>query len=267
MKIYKVKSPAKINIGLRVLSKRKDGYHNIETIFYPIKLYDNVSVSITPSKISKLSVKTLIKNKKLKLDDKNNICYKTVILFLECFRIKSNYNIKIIIRKNIPVGAGLGGGSSNAASVLKVLAKHFKKSKYKSTLQKLALELGSDVPFFLNGKPAYASGRGEKLVPLPKFKVNYRIQIIYPGIHISTAWAYNQLKVKNYKFKIFNKIIKFNPADKRLQINDFEKVVFKKYPLIGKLNQKMYENGAVFACMSGSGSAIYGFFKNKKTAV
>jgi len=260
-----------------VLSKRKDGYHNIETIFYPIKLHDNISVYISPSIKSKLTVKTLSKNKKLNIDDNNNICYKAVKLFFERFNIKGYYNIKIIIRKNIPVGAGLGGGSSNAASVLRVLSKHFK-NQYTSppnggrhrrgqSLHYLALELGSDVPFFLYGKPAYATGRGEKLIPLPKFKVNYKIQILNPGVNVSTAWAYKQLKIRNYELRIkkhLSKIKTFTLSEKDKFVNDFEKVVFKKHPAIKKLKQKMYDDGAVFASMSGSGSTMYGLFKNKK---
>ena len=260
-----------------MLSKRKDGYHNIETIFYPIKLHDNISVYISPSIKSKLTVKTLSKNKKLNIDDNNNICYKAVKLFFERFNIKGYYNIKIIIRKNIPVGAGLGGGSSNAASVLRVLSKHFK-NQYTSppnggryrrgqSLHYLALELGSDVPFFLYGKPAYATGRGEKLIPLPKFKVNYKIQILNPGVNVSTAWAYKQLKIRNYELRIkkhLSKIKTFTLSEKDKFVNDFEKVVFKKHPAIKKLKQKMYDDGAVFASMSGSGSTMYGLFKNKK---
>ena len=273
MKKYIIKSPAKINIGLRVLSRRKDGYHNIETIFYPIKLHDNIIVKINPSIKTKISVKVTGKKNKLYLNGKNNICYQAVSLFLERFGIIGNFDIKIIIRKNIPVGAGLGGGSSNAASVLKVLAKHFNFNYSSSTgkvsqlLQKLALELGSDVPFFLIGKPAYAAGRGEKLIPLPEFKVNYRILIANPGIHVSTAWAYKQLRIKNYELrnkKHLSKIKTFSITHEGKFINDFERVVFRKYPAIKKLKQEMYIKGAVFATMSGSGSTVYGFFKNKK---
>ena len=262
-----------------MLSKRKDGYHNLETIFYPIKLHDRIRISIIHSNKTQIKVKTSLPNLKAgrslskgllsegmrasKLDNENNICFKAVKLFLEKYKIKEYYKFNITINKNIPIGAGLGGGSSNAASVLTILSRYFKVYN-KASLNRLALELGSDVPFFLYGKPAYATGRGEKLVPLPKFKVNYKILIVNPGINVSTAWAYRQFRILDFGFQIkknLNKIKTFMLSEKNKFVNDFEGVVFKKNPVIGKLKQKMYDDGAVFASMSGSGSTVYGFFK------
>jgi len=268
-KSYRIKSPAKINIGLRILSKRKDGYHNLETIFFPIEVFDNLNVKITPAKDEfKITVKTVFKNKKIKqnLNNENNICYKSAKLFLERFKIKEFCKIHVDITKNIPTGAGLGGGSSNAASVLLVLAKHFLGKSEKTTammpaINKLALDLGSDVPFFLLNKPAYATGRGEKLIPLPKFKINYDILLALPGIKISTSWAFAQLKRQKIKGKKLNAIKSFKLSDKDKFVNDFEAPVFKKYPAISAIKRKMYNSGAVFASMTGSGSAVYGFYK------
>lgn len=267
VKIYKIKSPAKVNIGLRVLSKRKDGFHNIETIFYPVKIYDEISLKISDikAKENNISIKTNLKEK-LKRED--NICYKAAKLFFERFKISNRYKIEIKLKKNIPVGAGLGGGSSDAASVLNILAKHFKLTAKKRELNKCALDLGSDVPFFLLGKPAYALGRGEKLTPLPKFKVRGKVLIVNPNIHISTPWAYKELKVKSSKLKVLSKVKSFDANDERSMINDFERVVFKKYPKIEKIKYDMLRLGAEFALMSGSGSTVYGVFtpKNIKAA-
>lgn len=262
--IYNVKSPAKINVGLRVLSKRKDGYHNIETIFYPVKIYDEIKLNIkklkSSSKNNFISIRT---NSKENLNNQNNICYKAVELFLQEFKKKDKHKIVIKIKKNIPIGAGLGGGSSNAASALKILSKHFGTHNEKNIIR-CAQDLGSDVPFFLLGKPAYASSRGEKLKPLPKFRIDYKILIVSPSIHISTKWAYKQLRIKNYKLKIFNNIKNFNPSDKRLMINDFEQAVFKKYHKVKKIKYDMLKLGAIYALMSGSGSAVYGLFTSRK---
>jgi 4-diphosphocytidyl-2-C-methyl-D-erythritol kinase len=266
VKIYKVKSPAKVNIGLRVLSKRKDVFHNIETIFYPVKIYDEITVKILKinEKNNMITVSTSLKQK---IKNEDNICYKAAKLFMKKFKISGGYKIDISIKKNVPIGAGLGGGSSNAASVLKILQKHFKTGQQKK-LSLCAQELGSDVPFFMLGKPAYATGRGEKITPLPKFKVNGEMLIVNPNIHISTPWAYKELKVKGSKLKVLSKVKIFDNDDERLMINDFERVVFKKYPEIEKIKYAMFMLGARFALMSGSGSTVYGLFtpKNIKAA-
>lgn len=265
VRTYKFKSPAKINIGLRVLSKRNDGFHNIETIFYPVEIYDEITLRIGKISVDKNRISAKI-TPDLKISDKENICYKAAELFLKEFKIYDSYQIDIKIKKTIPAGAGLGGGSSNAASVLLVLSNYFKsllEKNYKAKLKKIALSLGSDVPFFLEGKPAYAAGRGEKLVSLPGFKVKGKILIVNPGIHVPTPWAYRELKIKNYKLKILNKVKIYNPIDERLMINDFERVVFEKFPVIEKIKYDMFSKGAGFALMSGSGSTVYGIFSGK----
>jgi len=271
-KIYTVKSPAKINIGLYVKNKRKDGFHNIETIFYPIGLHDEIKVKIeqTTNPVNYISVKD---DNNSKLSGSQNICYRAVKLFIDEMNISGKHSIYINIKKNIPVGAGLGGGSSNAASVLKVLSKYFRLNSVKpiskqsqSRVNKIASRLGSDVPFFLLSKPAYASLRGERLTLLPKFKIKYSILLVNPNIHISTKWAYDALdaihasKNKNNTVTKLREVQKFNVKDSGLFQNDFDQVVFKKYPDAGEIKEDMYEYGAVFSSMSGSGSTVYGFF-------
>jgi 4-diphosphocytidyl-2-C-methyl-D-erythritol kinase len=266
---YNIKSPGKINIGLRILSKRKDGFHNLETIFYPVSISDNIKISISRigNNVNNITVKTVFMDKRIKqnLNNENNICFKAAKLFLYKFKL-TGFKIHIDIFKNIPTGAGLGGGSSNAASVLIVLAKHFQKkspavaAKMK-LIKKIALDLGSDVPFFLLNKPAYATGRGERLTPLPKFKIKYKFLFVLPGIHISTKWAFGRLNINKTKSKTLEKIKSFKLTEIDKFVNDFEEPVFKKYPEVKDIKQKMLRNGAVFASMSGSGSAVYGFFR------
>lgn len=270
-RIYSVKTPAKINIGLRVLSKRKDGFHNIETIFYPVKLYDKISLKITKTdhRTNFISVETA---GTFNISSKKNLCYIAAEKYLEMFKPDGKYRIDISIKKVIPAGAGLGGGSSDAASVMNILHKHFRKTGHTlrgkmnnyNTLNKLASEIGSDVPFFLVSKPAYATGKGEKLKLLPEFRIKGRILIVNPGIHISTPLAYRELKVKNRKPAILKGIKNFDSKDKRLMINDFEKVVFNDHPAIELLKYEMLSQGAEFALMSGSGSTVYGIFAKSK---
>lgn len=263
---YKAKASAKINIGLRILGKRPDGFHNLETIFYPVKIYDNITFDIKPS----LNKSVKVSSGKFKdIQNQNNICHKAVIKFFDEFKISGSYSVNITIKKNIPMGAGLGGGSSDAAAVLRLLFRYFSgKIKYSKTttarkLAKIALMLGSDVPFFLLNKPAYAFSRGEKLTPLPNFRINKKILIVNPGIHISTPGAFKALNVKTKRSAILKPVKQYSPFDERLMINDFEKPAFKQYPEIEKIKLDMFKLGAEFSLMSGSGSTVYGFIDKK----
>ena len=268
-KSYTELTPAKINVGLRILSKRRDGYHNIETIFYPVRIYDRVSLKISKtadahSGPAKIKV-TISPN--LRIKNKDNICLKAAELFFERFRIKESYQVTINIKKGIPVGAGLGGGSSDAACILRILSRHFKVELiHKYLLNLIAAEIGSDAPFFLIGKPAYAEGRGEQLTHLPDFEINRKILIVNPGKNISTKWAYTELSRRakgKWNKKKLDKIKTFQITRMGLFINRFEEVVFKKYPAIGKIKEKMFKFGAEFSLMSGSGSSVYGLFKKE----
>lgn len=169
-RVFTLKTPAKINIGLRILYKRKDDYHNLETIFFPIKIFDVVRVEISKLKTDNHLISVHTTPRSL-VNDKSNICLKAAKFFLSHFKINEGYRIRIVIKKNIPVGAGLGGGSSDAAAVLKILFGYFKnthKSVDLKSLQKLALKFGSDIPFFLNPVTSYGYFRGEKLTRLKK---------------------------------------------------------------------------------------------------
>lgn len=266
-KVYRINAPAKINTGLRVLSKRKDGFHNIETIFYPIALFDVIKISIEKLPDTRAASRIIIKtNSELNIENEKNICYRAVKMFMDRFEINGFYKFSVHIKKNIPTGAGLGGGSSDAASVLKVLAKHFRLPVTDSagSLHKLAAELGSDVPFFLKAKPAYAEGKGERLTLLPRFKIKSKILVVNPGIHISTPNAYKQLKVKRSKVRLLNQVKAFSFNNEKLLINDFERAVFKEHPEIENIKYDLLKLGAGFALMSGSGSSVYGLFGRRE---
>ncbi len=258
-----IKAPAKINVGLRILSKRDDGYHNLETIFYPVKLYDELFIKIqkTDSGTNSIIIKTEKNTVHL---NKNNTCFKAVQSFFKAFRIKDNYKLEIKLRKNIPIGGGLGGGSSDAGAVIRFLVKHFNINitEEKEKLIQCALEVGSDVPFFLIQKPCYATGKGEYLQLLNRFVLNYDILLVNPNQHVSTKLAYEslELSIDYVKNQVLNQVTEFNLENKELFVNDFEKVVFPKYPILEKVKIALYKRGAVFSSMSGSGAVIYGFF-------
>ncbi|MFI5144681.1 MAG: 4-(cytidine 5'-diphospho)-2-C-methyl-D-erythritol kinase [Ignavibacteria bacterium] len=269
-----LKANAKINIGLKVLGKRNDGYHNLETIFYPVNLCDNITLR---TKLRKSNHKIEVFMFGSKRNDRNNICYKAAEKFLDEFKIPGFYNIYIKIFKYIPIGGGLGGGSSDAAAVLKGLYNRFDISGEKQKLKNLALSLGSDVPFFLTNKPALAKSRGDKIKVINRFTLTGDIILVNPGINVSTKWAFDEIdklrknpgvkksKPKNGydKLKISQWLSGNKSFIKKICLeNDFEKVVFKKYPEIKVIKEKMIELGASFASMSGSGSSVYGIFQS-----
>jgi 4-diphosphocytidyl-2-C-methyl-D-erythritol kinase len=258
MEYLEIKAPAKINFGLNIISKRDDGYHNIETIFYPlIDLYD----VITFTKSDKFSFTS--DNKKL--ENSTNLIIKAKdILESEA---KNNFNVEIELIKKIPVGAGLGGGSSDAAAALLSLNEMFNLKYETETLKKFSLQLGSDVPFFINPKPSFAEGRGEK-INLINFEINQPILIVNPGIHISTKEAYRNITPKKPSFNLSN-LFKIDFSNNELLkyiTNDFEDNVFKTHPKVKEIKDRLYLNGAKFALMSGSGSTVFGIFENIEAA-
>jgi 4-diphosphocytidyl-2-C-methyl-D-erythritol kinase len=255
----KLISPAKINFGLNIISKRNDGYHDIETIFYPLPLSDKLTLEKSIETQFKCNLKSLTA-------DPSNLIIKAKEILEEKFKIK--LNVKIELEKNIPLGAGLGGGSSNAASMLLGLNELFDLDINETEMREIALQLGSDVPFFINPQLSYAEGRGEMLTPI-SFKISKPIIIINPGIHVSTSWAYSKIKPQPAEFnlkelteKIFEDNISLNESVK----NDFEKIVFEEFPEIAELKSELYYLGAYFSLMSGSGSTIFAIFNDLNTA-
>jgi len=260
MSIFKTKAPAKINIGLNVVNKREDGFHNIETLFYPLLDFYDLLLFEENSKLE-------IVTKNYDLPFRDNLIYKAVKLLEE--KSSRKIKVKITLVKNIPVGAGLGGGSSDAAATLKGLNEFAQLGLSEEELMIFALKLGSDVPYFINPVPALGYSRGEILRPV-NFKINLPILIINPNVQISTAEAFRKIIPSNPKIKIEtifsdNKVNDFNFLKSNI-VNDFESIVFKTYPLIREIKNKLYESGALFALMSGTGSTVFGIFENKKKA-
>lgn len=252
---YKLKAPAKINIGLNIIGKRDDGYHDLETIFYPVKLFDEIEFEES----SHFSFET---ENRMLAGETNNLIVKAIHLIEEESGIKINMRIKL--HKNIPIGAGLGGGSSDAATALNALNKIYELNLSKKQLINFALQLGSDVPFFIESKTSFAQSRGEILKRL-NIAIKKPLLIINPGIHISTGWAFENIKPAAPKKSLATLTeVDFENISLLRDIitNDFEKPVFEKYPEIALIKDQLYNSGAEFALMTGTGSTVFGIFKN-----
>lgn len=260
-KSISIKTPAKINLGLLVKEKREDGYHNIETIFLSISLFDEVSLSLKPEGIEVISSSKDIPK------DETNLAYRAADVFLSHLSLKKG--IRIHIKKSIPVGRGLGGGSSDAASVLWGLNKLLHNPLKFKELLRLALLIGSDVPFFLYTGASYAISRGEVLTPLPLLP--FSILLYIPPYPISTKWAYNRLDTLGLtnaesSLKIVKeKIEKGQWRDMgRYLRNTFEDLVFPLHPDLREMKERFLKSGALGAGLSGTGSAVYGLVEKGK---
>lgn len=255
-----VYSPAKINLFLKVLKKRDDGYHDIVTVMQPVSIYDEISLKITNGE----GIVVTSDNKTIPLD-KTNLVYKAADALLSYTRLKRHVAIKI--KKRIPVAAGLGGGSSNAATVLTSLNSMLSTGLLTDNLLEIGAELGSDVPFFIHGGSVIAAGRGEKIegIEIPKF---WYI-IINPDFPVSTAWVYGNLHLTNKQGNInilhLKKLLKSCTIEDILE-NDLEDVTVKRYPQIAEIKSFLTNIGAKGALMSGSGPTVFGVFENKEAA-
>lgn len=245
---------AKINLGLNIVEKRADGYHNLETVFYPIQINDIVEiVTNTELKLSFTSTGLSVN-----VDDVNNLCVKAFNLLNKDFDLPF---VKIHLHKQIPMGAGLGGGSADAAFVLQALNNKFNLQISENKMIDYALQLGSDCPFFVINKSCFATSRGEKLEKLTLDLHQYKILIINPGIHISTAIAFSKIIPQKTKKSVYEIIS--NPLEtwKDNLVNDFENSVFNDFPTIQNIKNYLYTQGAIYASMSGTGSTVYGIFE------
>jgi len=245
----------KINLGLKVLSKRADGYHNISSVFYPVPLFDMLEIVDSSTEMFDLKFSGL----EIPGNSGDNLITKAYQLISKDFTIPP---IKVMLHKNIPMGAGLGGGSADGAFMLRLMNQKFQLHISTEKLEGYAAQLGSDCPFFIEDKPKLISGRGEVMNEIDLNIDNGFIKIIHPGIHVSTAEAYAMLQPKAIDYPI-EKIIKDKTCWKKELVNDFQTVMVKKYPLIQTLIEEMYEQGAYYAAMSGSGSSVFGFFEQK----
>lgn len=257
----KLRAHAKINIGLHVLGKRTDGFHDLETIFHEINMYDEIELE-THEELMMTADSILVPI------DETNLCLRAAQLLQS--ELKVQQGAMIHLKKNIPVGAGLGGGSSDAAAVLLGLNKLWGLKLKNNKLRKIAAEIGSDVPFFIEGGTAYATGRGEILQHF-ELDVPFWIVLVTPPRHVSTAWAYQNLKsdrqgkVVDLRNALTEQIQKPKKLNAIVQ-NDFEPSVFEAHPEILRTKEKLKDCGAVFSLMTGSGSSVFGFFTDAENA-
>ena len=259
MQKIELNSPAKINIGLNILKKRKDGYHDLETIFYPLLLSD--IISFEKSKITKLDTNSSEIN-----DLDSNLVIDTIKLLQK--ELNKELSVNVYLQKNIPIGAGLGGGSSNAATTLKAINQLYNLNLKYELLSSYALQLGSDVPYFLTPVPSYAASRGELLTGI-QLTLGYPILLVNPGIHISTKWAFERITPGKSKSLLKSLVEKSRiniETIKNYITNDFEEIIFREHPEIGNIKDKLYEYGAEFALMTGTGSTVFGIFRNLQKA-
>ena len=245
---------AKINIGLNVLSRRTDGYHNLETVFYPIPLQDSIEV-VEADQMSFNSSGIEIPG-----HANENLCLKAYDLLLKDFQLPA---LSIHLHKQIPIGAGLGGGSSDAAFFVKLLNEKFGLGLGTEQMQDYVRKLGADCAFFISNEPVFASGKGDQFTSIDLDLSAYTIVLVMPPVHVSTGEAYRGVKPHTPEVSLLN-LIKLPVSEWKGKIkNDFEDSIFKTHSLIRGVKADLYEKGALYAAMSGSGSAVYGIFESK----
>ena len=253
-----INSNAKVNIGLKILKQRDDGYHNIVTVFQEINLFDIISISKKSKGCDFNSNATWL------INDKTNLC----VIAYEAMKNKFDIDgVVIDLTKNIPKGSGLGGGSSNAACIMKGIRELYSLNISDKELEEIASQIGADVPFFIRGSIQLGEGIGDRLTPL-KINISGKYLIIIPDTEIDTSWAYSKFKndldsstlpinfasLSNEKTISLDKLKFFE--------NDFESIVVPAYPEIGKIKEALHALGAGFASLSGSGSTVFGIFND-----
>ena len=251
---------SKVNIGLKVLDQRDDGYHNIYTVFQELDFRDTITIEKTGDGCT---IKT---NVDWIPTDESNICHKAYTSLK--IKFPNIGGVSIQIEKNVPIGSGLGGGSANGAAVLKGINKLYDLGLSNRELEQIGASVGADVPFFICGKTQLGEGIGDKLTSLPSH-IQGTYLLVIPHISISTPWAYSELKNKlNPENKLPNFVGFFSGDNSSLEIfeNDFERIVIPAYPEIGAIKRKLLELGARFASLSGSGSTVFGIFDEDASA-
>lgn len=247
----------KINLGLNITRKRTDGYHDLETVFYPVAIKDALEV-IPAERFNFHSSGIPVAG-----NSADNLCVKAYNILKKDF--PELPAVSIHLHKAIPMGAGLGGGSADGAFMLSMLNKKFHLNLAEQQLIDYALQLGSDCPFFIINKPCFATGRGEKMKPIQLDLSSYKMVIVNPGVHVSTREAFSQL-TPTVPAKSIQEIIQQPISTWRQELtNDFEGPVFKLYPAIEEIKRRLYDAGAIYASMTGSGSTVYGIFESTTT--
>lgn len=247
---------AKINLGLNIVEKRPDGYHNLETIFYPVHIEDALEVNEFSGKNDR-DLELHTSGITIAGNAEDNLIVKAYRLLKQKYPLPP---IDIYIHKHIPSGAGLGGGSSDAAFMLKLLNEKYNLRIGDDELESYAASLGADCAFFIKNKPVFASGIGNIFEPIDMQLNNMYIMIVKPDIFVSTKEAFSLIKPAHPKLSLKEIIRKPVTEWKAWMVNDFEESVFANHPEIARIKEELYENGAVYAAMSGSGSSVYGLF-------
>lgn len=248
---------AKINLGLSITEKRPDGYHNLETVFYPVALEDALEIRTCPEATEKFVLHQY--GMEIAGNPNDNLVVKAYLLLDKEFDLPP---IEIHLYKHIPSGAGLGGGSSDAAYMLKLLNEHFGLKLSNEQLENYAATLGADCAFFIKNSPTFAEGIGNVFSPVSLSLKGYQILIIKPDVFVSTREAFAHIHPHHLEYAV-REVIK-RPINEwsEILINDFEESVFPQHPIIGKIKAELYRQGAVYAAMSGSGSSVFGIFES-----
>lgn len=246
---------AKINLGLNIVSKRADGYHNLETIFYPIPLKDALEIIVRENTSDDILIES---GNKIDSESQDNLVMKA----LRLMRTKYDFPpLEVHLLKKIPSGAGMGGGSADAAFMLRLINDKFSLGASNQELAELAIKLGADCPIFIYNKPMYAEGIGEKLEEIELSLKGLFIAVIKPDVFVSTKEAFSKIKPAPSKMNLKD-IAQFPIEEwKARMVNDFEQSIFALHPQIEVIKNRLYEKGAVYASMSGSGSSVFGIFK------
>lgn len=248
---------AKINLGLNITEKRPDGYHNLETIFYPINLQDALEVTRKENATEEYSLH--VSGTNIEGTQEDNLVIKAYRL------LKKDYPqispIDIHMYKHIPTGAGLGGGSSDAAYMIKLLNEKFSLGLETEQMETYASQLGADCAFFVRNQPVFATGIGNRFESIDLSLKGYHLVLVKPDISVSTREAYSEIKPQHPAISLKEIIGQPIESWKDSMTNDFEKNVFRNHPEIAAIKDKLYDLGAVYASMSGSGSSVYGIFK------
>lgn len=243
---------AKINIGLNITERRPDGYHNLETIFYPLMIKD--ALEVIESQLLNFQSSGI----EIPGSNEHNLCLKAYHLLKQDFDLPP---VNIHLHKHIPIGAGLGGGSADAAFFIKLLNQNFKLGLTPDAMMNYARQLGADCAFFINNQPVYAYDKGDHFEEISLDLSDYHLVLVMPPVHVSTAEAYSGIKPATPEVSLKELIKQPIQQWKATIKNDFEEHIFKAYPVIAGVKQALYEAGALYASMSGSGASVFGVFK------
>jgi len=259
---------AKINLGLNIVSKREDGYHNLETVFYPIPLYDALEIKYMDEKFpSDTACDLKVTGNAVDCDEQKNLVVKAYHILAADYQLP---RIHTHLYKHIPSQAGLGGGSSDAAFMIRLLDERFRLNIGNPEMERYAARLGADCAFFIEAEPAYAEGIGDVLMPADGPDGNlqgYYLCVVKPDVAVSTKEAYSAITPKKPAKSCRDIVCQPIETWKEELVNDFEEPIFKMHPELATIKQKLYDQGAAYASMSGSGSALYGIFKEEPKGI